>query len=116
MVFPGGGQEPRHPSQLYEAGLEGVTLFVILALTIRRGGLRRPGLLSGLFGVGYGMARIIVEFVREPDAQLGYLYGGWVTMGMLLSLPVVAAGLALLWHASRIAPARLAAGSSADSA
>jgi phosphatidylglycerol:prolipoprotein diacylglycerol transferase len=101
MVFPTGGPEPRHPSQLYEAGLEGVALFIILAVVARCGGLRRPGLTSGLFGLGYGLARIAVEFLREPDAQLGYLYGGWLTMGMLLSLPLVAAGLALLWWAAR---------------
>jgi phosphatidylglycerol:prolipoprotein diacylglycerol transferase len=113
MVFPNGGPEPRHPSQLYEAGLEGVALFIILMVAVRCGGLRRAGLLSGLFGLGYGLSRIAVEFLREPDAQLGYLYGGWLTMGMLLSLPVAAAGAGLIWHASREKTAPLASGSGA---
>jgi phosphatidylglycerol:prolipoprotein diacylglycerol transferase len=113
MVFPNGGPQPRHPSQLYEAGLDGIVLFIVLMIAVRSGGLRRAGLLSGLFGLGYGLSRIAVEFLREPDAQLGYLYGGWLTMGMLLSLPVAAAGAALLWHASREKPAPLASGSGA---
>jgi phosphatidylglycerol---prolipoprotein diacylglyceryl transferase len=97
MVFPGAGPLPRHPSQLYEAGLEGIALFLILSFAIRFGAFRRPGLASGIFAIGYGLARIAVEFVREPDKQLGYLFGsGWLTMGMLLSLPLLAAGLALL--------------------
>jgi phosphatidylglycerol---prolipoprotein diacylglyceryl transferase len=104
MVFPTGGPQPRHPSQLYEAGLEGIALFLLLAVTVRLGGLKRPGLTSGVFGLGYGVARIAVEFVREPDAQLGYLYGGWLTMGMLLSLPLVVAGLSLIWWAIRAKP------------
>jgi phosphatidylglycerol:prolipoprotein diacylglycerol transferase len=110
MVFPTGGPLPRHPSQLYEAGLEGVVLFTVLMLVVRGGGLRRPGLTSGLFGLGYALSRIAVEFLREPDAQLGYLYGGWLTMGMVLSLPLGAAGLALLWHATRSTMRPLAAG------
>ncbi len=102
MVFPTGGPQPRHPSQLYEAGLEGVVLFVILITVARHGGLRRPGLTSGLFGLGYALARIVVELVREPDAQLGYLlHTSWLTMGMVLSLPLAAAGLGLLWFAAR---------------
>jgi phosphatidylglycerol---prolipoprotein diacylglyceryl transferase len=116
MVFPNGGPQARHPSQLYEAGLEGVALFVILVMLVRHGGLRRPGLVCGVFGLGYGLARIAVEFVREPDAQVGYLHGGWLTMGMLLSLPLVAAGLALLWHASRATLAPFATESGAESA
>jgi phosphatidylglycerol---prolipoprotein diacylglyceryl transferase len=95
MVFPNGGPAARHPSQLYEAALEGVVLFVVLALAIRGGALRRAGLVSGLFGIGYGLARIACEFFREPDAQLGYLFGG-ATMGMLLSLPLILAGLVLV--------------------
>jgi phosphatidylglycerol---prolipoprotein diacylglyceryl transferase len=102
MVFPTGGPDPRHPSQLYEAGLEGVMLFVVLMAVAHEGGLRRSGLTSGLFGLLYGMSRIAVEFVREPDAQLGYLLGtSWLTMGMVLSLPIVAAGLGLLWFAAK---------------
>jgi phosphatidylglycerol---prolipoprotein diacylglyceryl transferase len=100
MVFPGGGPFPRHPSQLYEAALEGVVLLLVLAFAIHRGALRRPGLIMGLFATGYGLARITAECFREPDVQLGYLFGG-ATMGMLLSLPLVAAGLALVNYAAR---------------
>jgi phosphatidylglycerol:prolipoprotein diacylglycerol transferase len=97
FVFPTGGPLPRHPSQLYEAALEGVLLFVVLTLMIRRGALRRPGLIIGTFAIGYGLARIFSEFFREPDPQLGFLWGG-LTMGMLLSLPMIAAGVAfVLW-------------------
>src|SRR5436305_11242235 len=76
MVFPGGGPLPRHPSQLYEAGLEGLVLFAALAILIRAGALRRPGLIIGAFALGYGVARCIAELFREPDAQLGFLRGG----------------------------------------
>src|SRR5471030_3196216 len=76
MVFPGGGAMPRHPSQLYEAGLEGLVLFCVLALAIRAGALRRPGLTIGLFAVCYGVLRSFGEFFREPDPQLGFLWGG----------------------------------------
>jgi phosphatidylglycerol:prolipoprotein diacylglycerol transferase len=100
MVFPGGGPLPRHPSQLYEAALEGLVLFVVLYIAVRLGALRRPGLTAGIFAVGYGLARIFCEFFREPDAQLGFLFGG-ATMGMLLSLPLIAAGLALIVYARR---------------
>ena len=103
MVFPGAGPDSRHPSQLYEAGLEGIGLFVLLAVAIRLGALRRPGLSSGLFAIGYGLARIVSEFFRQPDAQLGFLFGG-ATMGMLLSLPLLAVGVALLAHAARSRP------------
>ena len=99
MVFPGAGDMPRHPSQLYEAGLEGLALFVVLAVAIRLGALRRPGLSSGLFAVGYALARITCEFFRQPDAQLGFLFGG-ATMGMLLSLPLLLVGFALLAYAT----------------
>ncbi len=94
FVFPTGGPFPRHPTQLYEAGLEGLVLVAALAFLIyRRGALARPGLVAGAFATGYGMARIFVEVFREPDAHIGYLSGGWLTMGMLLSLPLLAAGL-----------------------
>jgi len=100
MVFPGSGPLPRHPSQLYEAALEGIALFVILRiLTHLFGSLRYPGLTGGAFVAGYGLARIIVEFFREPDAHLGYLAGGFVTMGMILSLPMVAVGLGAIGYA-----------------
>lgn len=102
MVFPdpAAGPFPRHPSQLYEAATEGVLLFVVLMWAVRLGALKRPGLVTGLFGVGYGLARIFCEFFREPDPQLGFLFGG-ATMGMLLSLPLVIAGLILITHGWR---------------
>ena len=95
MVFPTGGPEPRHPSQLYEAGLEGLLLFAILWLmTHRAGSLARPRLTAGVFILLYGTMRIFVEFFRMPDAQLGYLLGtGWITMGMVLSVPMLMVGL-----------------------
>jgi phosphatidylglycerol:prolipoprotein diacylglycerol transferase len=105
MVFPGGGPIPRHPSQLYQATVEGLLLLVILVVCIRAGALRRPGLTLGVFATGYGTARIFCEFFREPDPQLGYLWGG-ITMGQLLSLPLVLAGLALISYALRRAPLR----------
>lgn len=93
VEFPNGGPFTRHPSQLYEALLEGLVLFVLLRiLTHSFGKLRSPGFVSGAFVAGYGAARIFVEFFREPDAQLGYLLGGWLTMGMVLSLPMVLVG------------------------
>ena len=104
MVFPGGGPLPRHPSQLYEAGLEGVGLFVALAILVRAGALKRPGLVIGAFALGYGIARSFAEFFREPDPQLGFLWGG-LTMGMLLSLPMIVAGLGFIFFALRRAPA-----------
>jgi phosphatidylglycerol---prolipoprotein diacylglyceryl transferase len=91
MVFPNGGPLPRHPSQLYEATLEGFVLFTILALMIRFGALKRPGMILGSFIAIYGFARIVGEFFREPDPQLGFLWGG-LTMGMLLSVPMIIAG------------------------
>ncbi len=95
MVFPGGGPLPRHPSQLYEAALEGLVLGGVLWLMMRLGALRRPGLVTGSFALGYGLARIACEFFREPDPQLGFLWGG-LTMGMLLSVPLMLAGLAFI--------------------
>jgi len=100
MVFPGGGPLPRHPSQLYEAALEGIVLFTVLAWIIRRGALRRPGLVIGVFAVGYGLMRSFAELYREPDPQLGFLWGG-LTMGMLLSIPLLLAGIGFIWNALR---------------
>ena len=100
MVFPEAGPVPRHPSQLYEAALEGVLLLILLYVAARLGALKRPGLVAGLFGVGYGIARIICEFFREPDPQLGFLFGG-ATMGMLLSIPLILVGIWLIWLAMR---------------
>ncbi len=105
MIFPGAGPVPRHPSQLYEAALEGLVLFAALALLIRGGALRQPGLITGSFVLGYGVARTTAELFREPDPQLGFLWGG-ITMGMLLSVPMIVAGLALIWFALRRKPAR----------
>jgi phosphatidylglycerol:prolipoprotein diacylglycerol transferase len=95
MIFPNGGPLPRHPSQLYEAGLEGVVLFTILAVMVRLGALKHPGLILGSFIAIYGLARITGEHFREPDPQLGFLWGG-LTMGMLLSAPMVIAGAILI--------------------
>jgi len=105
MVFPNAGPLPRHPSQLYEAALEGVVLFVVLGLAMRAGALKRPGLVTGVFAVGYGIARFACEFFREPDAQLGFLWGG-LTMGMLLCIPLILCGAALLAVALRRTPAK----------
>ena len=103
FIFPGGGPLPRHPSQLYEAALEGALLFVVLAVAIRMGALRRPGLVIGLFAIGYALARSFCELFREPDAQLGFLWGG-LTMGMVLSVPLLLAGLAFVMAALRQPP------------
>jgi len=103
MVFPNGGPEPRHPSQLYEAGMEGILLFLLLFALLRKGARHRPGLLTGMFLLGYGAARITAEFFRQPDAFLGFLYGG-ATMGQLLSAPLLLIGLWLLWRAQNKPP------------
>lgn len=101
MVFPHGGVLPRHPSQLYEAALEGAVLFALLMGLLLFTRLReRPGALSGLFLIGYGVARIICEHFREPDEQLGFLWAG-ATMGQLLSVPMLALGVVLLMRAKR---------------
>ena len=95
------GSEPRHPSQLYEAALEGVVLFIVLRiLTHGFKSLSRPGLTGGAFIAGYGAARIAVEFVREPDPQLG-VFAGFLTMGMILSLPMVLVGVGAMVMAAR---------------
>jgi phosphatidylglycerol:prolipoprotein diacylglycerol transferase len=95
MVFPRGGPFPRHPSQLYEATLEGLVLLGLLGVLIRFGALKRPGLILGSFAIIYGVARTICEFFREPDVQLGFLWGG-MTMGMLLSVPLILAGFIIV--------------------
>ena len=107
FVFPNGGSLPRHPSQLYEALLEGLILFFVLRfLTHSRFRLKTPGFVCGTFAAGYGASRIFVEFFREPDAQLGYLLGGTTTMGQILSLPMIALGL---YMALRARPASVPA-------
>ena len=101
MIFPRGGSLPRHPSQLYQAFFEGVLLLLAVVAVWRfTDGRRRPGLLTGVFCVGYGLARIVGELFREPDAHLGYLWGP-LTMGMLLSLPMLAFGGWLIIRAYR---------------
>lgn len=97
MVFPGAGPEPRHPTQLYEAGLEGVVLFVLLHI-YRRSHPPRTAV-SGMFLLLYGIFRFGVEFLRLPDAHIGYLAFGWLTMGMVLSLPMIVIGLFILIRA-----------------
>jgi len=96
VVFPRGGPEPRHPSQLYESFLEGLVLFLILTALWRYTRLyERPGAMGGVFLMGYGAFRFFVEFFREPDAHLGYLVSG-ATMGQFLSLPMIVFGLWLV--------------------
>ena len=95
MVFPGAGPFPRHPSQLYEAVLEGLLLLALLGLLVRGGALKRPGFVIGAFAIGYALARSFGELFREPDAQLGFLWGG-LTMGMLLSVPMAIFGAVLI--------------------
>ena len=95
MVFPTGGPEARHPSQLYEAFLEGLVTFTILTVLVfvfRFG--RRPGLLTGIFLICYSLSRIVVELFREPDAFLGFIFSG-ITMGQILSLPMLLIGVYL---------------------
>lgn len=99
MVFRDAGPLPRHPSQLYQAALEGLALFVILWLFTRKP--RPTASVSGLFLVGYGAFRVLTEFVREPDAQLGYLAFDWLTMGQVLSVPMILFGVGLMVWAYR---------------
>jgi phosphatidylglycerol:prolipoprotein diacylglycerol transferase len=96
VVFPTGGPLARHPSQLYEAFLEGIILFIILWFFSQR--MRPLGAISGLFLVGYGLFRFLVEFVRVPDEQLGHLAFGWLTMGQILSSPMILLGLYFIWR------------------
>ena len=99
VIFPNGGPLPRHPSQLYEAALEGLFLFAVLSFMVwRKQALARPGLVTGVFLSGYGLARILVELVREPDAHLGFVSFG-LTMGQILSLPMLLVGLGFIFFA-----------------
>ncbi len=101
MIFPGGGPLPRHPSQLYEALLEGLVLFLALFVLMRRGALLKTGYLTGAFMIGYALARIFVEFFREPDLHLGFILPG-VSMGQILTLPMLLIGIAaVLWARQR---------------
>ncbi|MDX5593913.1 prolipoprotein diacylglyceryl transferase [Pseudovibrio sp. SPO723] len=106
VIFPNGGPLPRHPSQLYEAALEGILLFIILRVLMKRFKfMHHPGALAGCFAIGYGVFRSIAELYRVPDAHIGYL-SGFLTMGILLSLPMIIAGAALTVYALRKAPAK----------
>jgi len=109
MIFPHGGPFPRHPSQLYEAGLEGLLLLLLLGLMVRAGALRRPGLIVGAFAAMYAVMRTFCEFFREPDAQVGFLQGG-ATMGMLLSVPLFIAGVGIIAFALQRKPSIDSAG------
>lgn len=101
VIFGGSaGLMPRHPSQLYEALLEGVVLFLILFALSRKVPSRPRGTFLGVFLVFYGMARFAIEFVRQPDIQLGYLWGGWLTMGQVLSVPLIVVGAGVLVYAA----------------
>jgi phosphatidylglycerol:prolipoprotein diacylglycerol transferase len=106
MIFPSDpAQLPRHPSQLYEATLEGLALLLILHVLIRRGALKRPGLIIGAFAMLYAVMRSFCELFREPDVQLGFLWRG-TTMGMLLSVPLFLAGVGFVAYALRRQPLR----------
>jgi phosphatidylglycerol:prolipoprotein diacylglycerol transferase len=97
MIFPNAGPLPRHPSMLYEFFLEGVVLFIILWFYSAK---PRPRMaVSGLFALGYGIFRFTVEFFRQPDPQLGFIAFGWLTQGQLLSIPLILAGIIMLWLA-----------------
>jgi phosphatidylglycerol:prolipoprotein diacylglycerol transferase len=101
MIFPTGGPIPRHPSQIYQALMEGLILFAVLFGMSRSQRVRaQSGTLSGAFLIGYGIARIVGEMFRQPDAFLGFLFAG-LTMGQLLSVPMVLAGAWLIWFAQR---------------
>ena len=95
IVFPKAGESPRHPSQLYEAGLEGLFLFLVLAMIVRYRGLKKRGLVSGSFLFIYSSSRILVEFFREPDQHIGYIFPS-MTMGIILSIPFLIMGLLLI--------------------
>lgn len=99
MVFPTGGPLPRHPSQLYEMFLEGVVLFFIVWFFSARPKPRMA--VSGLFALGYGSFRFIAEFFRQPDEHLGFIAFNWLTMGQLLSTPLIILGITLLFLAYR---------------
>ena len=103
VVFPNGGMVPRHPSQLYEAACEGILLFLLLLIADRRGARQYPGVIGGLFLAGYAAARMSGELFRQPDPQLGFLIFG-MTMGQLLSIPLLLAGVALIVWARRRPP------------
>ena len=100
VIFPNLDNIPRHPSMLYEAVLEGIVLFIIL-LFLSRKYINTPGFLTSIFLIFYSIFRFIVEFVRVPDSHIGYLWSDWLTMGQLLSVPMVFFGLLLLFNINR---------------
>ena len=110
VTFAGGSAGlncPRHPSELYEAACEGILLFLLLLYAEHRGTRRRPGIETGIFLVGYAIARMSGELFRQPDVQLGFLFtiGDFgVTMGQLLSIPVLVAGVVIIWWMRRTPP------------
>jgi phosphatidylglycerol:prolipoprotein diacylglycerol transferase len=98
IVFINGGSQPRHPSQLYEAGMEGIMLFIILYIALKYTTARdKPGMLGGMFIAGYGIARVIAECFREPDNFLGFFFG-YATMGQLLCIPMITYGIYLIFR------------------
>ena len=106
MYSPTTGPFPRHPSQLYEAFLEGVLLFAVLNFAMyKTSAAKYPGMIGGMFFLIYGGSRYVVEFVREPDAHLGR-FGGWITMGQILSLPMIAFGLYMIWRSYKVLAAK----------
>jgi phosphatidylglycerol---prolipoprotein diacylglyceryl transferase len=104
IIFPGAGPEPRHPSELYEAGLEGLVLFLLLRWSTHgRHDLNRRGVVMGLFIAGYGLARTSLENVREPDSYMPNFPFG-LTMGMILSIPMIAVGAWMVWRGIKEGP------------
>ncbi len=100
MIFPNAGNIPRHPSQLYQFALEGVALFTLLWIFSRKS--RPLGAISGLFLIAYGIFRFIVEFVRVPDAQIGYIAWDWLTEGQLLSTPMIVIGIGMIYWSYKL--------------
>lgn len=94
IVFPNAGEIPRHPSQIYEAMLEGAMMFAILLwLVVKKNKLQNRGFIAGMWLIIYAITRIIIETVREPDAHIGYIFANFITMGMILSIPMIAIGV-----------------------
>ncbi len=103
IIFPNAGLYPRHPSQIYEAFLEGIVLFLVLIICrFNKKIYQKQGFLTGIFLIGYGLARFIVEFFREPDDHLGFIFSQ-ITMGQILSLPIILTGLYLIFLSTKTA-------------
>lgn len=101
MVFPRGGDLPRYPSQLFEAGMEGVVLFMLMFIASHRGARHYKGMLSGIFLIGYAFARMSMEQFRQPDAFLGFIFANAITMGQLLSAPMIVLGIFLIYYSRK---------------